>query len=112
MKERTVLSVGKHSSSPAQQLVKADPPMGNPVGSLEIPKLGSFRWSHSDVDSIHGPLCPLCSPLQDRSSFSGVPMRELLNGFEKGKDAVKAAKGDKVVLLHVAPRTWLMTRTC
>lgn len=39
-------------------------------------------------------------------------MRELLNGFEKGKDAVKAAKGDKVVLLHVAPRTWLMTRTC
>ena len=39
-------------------------------------------------------------------------MRELLYSFEKGKDVVKAAKGDKVVLLHAAPRTWLMTRTC
>lgn len=29
------------------------------------------------------------------SSFSGVLMRELLTGFEKRKDVVKAAKGDK-----------------
>lgn len=39
-----------------------------------------------------------------KPSFSGVLIRELLNGFEKRKDVVKAAKGDKVVLLHIAPQ--------
>lgn len=32
-------------------------------------------------------------------------MRKLLDGFKKGKAVVKAAKGGKVVSLHIVPRT-------
>ena len=31
--------------------------------------------------------------------------RETKDGFKKGKAVVKAAKGDKVVSLHIVPRT-------
>lgn len=47
---------------------------------------------NSGIQSPESVLSVPCKQIQVGPSFSGVPMRELLNGFEKGKDVVKSSK--------------------